>query len=113
MHLCLVLLVTAAALSHAAQLQTANSEGYNAAGITSSNFPKDISKKQSATIENVVNALGSSDITKPKLDSNPNPPPVNPVVKAPQTVSAEWHNIARPAGANCAVRAWLRQTACF
>jgi len=107
MHLCLALLVTAAALSHAAQLQTVSTEGYNAAGITASNYPKGTSKGQSTAIENVVNALGSSDTTKPKLDSNPNPPPFNPVVKAPQTVSAEWHNIARPAGANCAVRTWL------
>ncbi|BDA41281.1 probable endoglucanase E1 [Coccomyxa sp. Obi] len=102
MRLCLLVLATAAS-THAALAADVSSEGYNAAGITSSNYPGQISKGQRAVIDSVRQALGSSDITSPKLDSNPNPPVESPPIKVPATVTAEWHNIARPAGATCAV----------
>lgn len=93
-----------AAAEQAAAEQAVTIEGYNAAGITSSNYPRQISKGQRAVIDSVQQALGSSDITTPKLDSNPNPPVESPPIKVPETVAAEWHNIARPADAQCAVR---------
>lgn len=106
MQLCFLVLATAAALSQSTLAQEATTEGYNAAGITSFNYPKQISKDQKEVIKNVVQALGGTDISAPKLDSNPNPPDEPPIIKVPDTVSAEWHNIARPAEAKCAVSAY-------
>ncbi len=102
MRLCLLVLATAA-LTHAALAADVSSEAYKAAGITSSNYPKQISKGAKAVIDSVRQALGSSDVQY-SLDSNPNPPVESPPIKVPATVTAEWHNIARPAGATCAVR---------
>ncbi len=102
MRLCLLVLATVA-LIHTAAAADVSSEAYNAAGITSSNFPKQISKGAKAVIDSVRQALGSSDIQY-KLESNPNPPVESPPIQVPATVTAEWHNIARPAGATCAVR---------
>ena len=62
-----------------------------------------VSAEAAARIENVLNSLGSSNITEPTQQYNPDLPDQGPPVQVPATQPAPWHAIARPPNALCAV----------
>jgi len=62
-----------------------------------------VSAEAEVRIENVINSLGTSNLTTPTLQYNPNPPQQGPPVSVNTTLSAPWHAIARPNETSCAV----------
>ncbi|CAL5222764.1 g5176 [Coccomyxa viridis] len=62
-----------------------------------------VSAEAAARIENVLNSLGSSNITEPTQQYNPDLPDQAPPVQVPATQPAPWHAISRPPNAICAV----------
>ncbi len=66
-----------------------------------------VSAEAAARIENVLNSLGSSNITEPTQQYNPDLPDQAPPVQVPATQPAPWHAISRPPNAICAVRLTL------
>ncbi len=66
-----------------------------------------VSAEAAARIENVLNSLGSSNITEPTQQYNPDLPDQAPPVQVPAVQPAPWHAISRPPNAICAVRVIL------
>jgi len=66
-----------------------------------------VTEEAAVRIENVLNALGNSNITMPTQQYNPDLPEQGPPVQVPDIQPAPWHSIARPENAICAVSRML------
>ena len=101
--LAIALLGAASAASLQARVEQARVEQDAVETATNKLLRGSVSAEAQVRIENVLNALGDSNITNPTQQYNPDLPDQAPPVQVPAVQPAPWHVIARPPNAICAV----------
>ncbi len=105
--LCLLLWVGLLGAASAAGPQAKTGSRTSIETATNSLLRGAVTEEAAVRIENVLNALGNSNITMPTQQYNPDLPEQGPPVQVPDIQPAPWHSIARPENAICAVSRML------
>ena len=101
--LAITLLGAASAAIPQARIEQARVERDSIETATNRLLRGGVSAEAEVRIENVLNALGSSNVTNPTAQYNPDLPDQAPPVQVPAVQPAPWHVISRPPNAICAV----------